>query len=950
MPRWTSFAVTAVLGLSVAACSGGGDDPVTPPPPPPPAQSIGVQLSAASGTVARGASGNTTVTLSRVGNYTGSVSITAENLPAGVTASITPTPLTGTASSATAVFTVGATAAAGSASITVRASGSGVSDATTTYALTIPAPAVALTAGSGATSIVVGGSATVPITITRSNGFAEAVTLAATGLPTGVTAAFAPATIAAGSTTSTLTLTVAGTAAAGPSTVSISASGTGVTTQSASLALTLTAATAPAISLTSTPAAVSIVAGANGTTAIGVSRTGGFAGDVTLALEGAPAGVSGAFSANPVLAAGSSSTLTISTTGAAAPGIYNLTVRGTGIGVTATTTTVAVTVTAVAGITVSAAPTAVSVAAGNATTTAVTITRAGGYAADVSLAATGLPAGVSAAFAPPTLTGGTLTSTLTLTTTTAATAGAAAVTVTASGTGVTAQTTTVNLTVTATAPTPTYTMAATSVSAQQGANGTSTVTLTRGAGFIGTVNLAVTGLPAGVTATFNPAAVTGTTSTLTLAVGGGVTAGNYTGVITGTTTGLANVTTNVALTVTAPGGGTGNVNWRFCDPTDLPLFFAFRNGTSGAWTRVTPGANNTYSFSQSGLGSVAIVRPLEGGVANVLVYNFTATEMAATALQECTSNPPNKSLNGSFANVGAGQTGSAYLGGGFGTAVAPALTFSMSFVGDGVSDLLAFRYSTTIGANFIPALTPDRVVLRRNVNYAAGSTIPVIDFTGAESFAPSTATYNVSGVGAGEISQTITSFVTSNGTSGSFLFGSLLGGTGPTTVYGVPSNRLTAGDFHLVFATASAQDGSTTRGVFQYNRELANRTIALGGQLTAPMVTSVGTAPYVRLRASGSWQAEYNDNLGVTFQQEGQATSRSWTISSSRAFQGAGSAYVEEIPDLSGVSGFNNTWGLRPGVSTTTSLSANGGIAGTIGTPGEGSTWRFAARTSTMTP
>ena len=936
---------SALFTLALAACSSGGDSGSTQPPV---TQSIGLQLSASSGTVARGASGTATLTLSRVGGYAGTVALTAENLPAGVTATFTPASLSGSAASATVVFNVGTTATAGSSTITIRAAGSGVTAATATYALSVPAPAVTLTAGSGAASIVVGGSATVPITIMRSNGFTDAVALAATGLPAGVTATFTPATIAAGSTTSTLTLIVAGTATPGASTVTISASGTGVTTQTASLALTLTAAATPAVAVAATPAAVSIVAGASGTTAIAVSRTGGFAGDVTLALEGAPAGVTGTFSANPVLSAATASTLTISTTGTAAPGMYNLTVRATGTGVTAATTTVAVTITAAPGITISTTPATVTVAAGSAVTTAVTITRLGGFAADVALAATGLPAGVSASFAPAALTGATLTSTLTLTSTTGAAVGASTVTVTASGTGVTAQTAAIALTVSAA---PAYSLAATATTLVQGATSTSTVTVTRTGGFAGTVNLTIAGLPSGVSAVFTPAAVTGTSATVTFTAAANATTGAFSATITGTATGLANVTTGVSGSVTASGGGGGgSIAWRFCDPTDLPLFFAFRNGTSGAWTRVTAGANNTYSFSLSGLGSVAIARPLENGVASVAVYNLTATEMASTALQECTTNPPGKTLNGSFANLGAGQTGNAYLSGGIGTATGPATTFSMANVGDGLGDLLAFRFSTTIGAGFIPSLTPDRVVLRRNVNYAANSTMPVIDFTGAESFAPYTATYTTTGIGAGEISQSITSFVTSNGTSGSFLFGSLLGGTGTNTVYGVPSNRLATGDFHLVFSTSSAQDGNTTRGVFQYNRELANRTIALGGLLTTPTVVTAGTAPYVRLRASGPWQAEYNDALGVTFQQAGQGTSRSWTISSSRAFYGAAGTYSEEIPDLSGVSGFDNTWGLRSGVSTTTTMTASGGITGTIGVASEGSSWRFAARTSTITP
>ncbi len=942
MPRWTSFLSTAALGLAVSACSGDGGTT----PPPPPVQSIGVQLSSASGTVARGASGNTTVTVSRVGNYTGLVSLTAENLPTGVTAAFTPAQLTGTANSATAVFSVATTAAAGTSTITVRAAGSGVTAATTTYALTIPTPAVTLTAGSGASTITVGGSATVPITITRSNGFAEAVTLAVTGLPTGVTPTFTPATIAAGSTTSTLSLVVAGSAAPGVSTVTISASGTGVTTQTASLALTLTAAATPAISLTSTPAAVSIVAGGNGTTAIGVSRTGGFAGDVTLAIDGAPAGVSGSFSANPVLAAGTSSTLTIATTGAALPGIYNLTVRGTGTGVTAATTTVAVTVAAAPAITVSATPAAVSVAAGSAVTTAVTITRVGGYAADVALAATGLPAGVTAGFAPATLTGATLTSTLTLTSTTGATLGAAAVTVTASGTGVTAQTAMVNLTVTAA---PTYTMAATTVTAQQGTNGTSTVTLTRGAGFAGTVNLAVTGLPVGVSTSFNPSAVSGVTSTLTLGVGGTVAPGNYTGVITGTTAGLANVTANVVLTVTAPGGGTGNVNWQFCETARFPLWFAFRDGNTGAWTRVTAGANQTYSFTiNNAVGGVAYAQPLAGGVAQVSVNYYTRTELTQRAVSECADNRATKPLTGSFSGLSAGQTGSVNVGSSFAQAAFPTTAFSLT-ADDGATDLLAFRTTQTVAGSTV-AIVADRAVLRRDVNYAANSAIPVIDFNGAESFAVATGQLTVNNTN-GDVTQVYANFQSSSGTFSGFSFGSLFGGASPYPLYGVPLARTRAGDFHVQIALATTLSGSSAsqfRIATQYNRELGSRTLTLGPSLTMPTVTVSATAPYARLRTVGTWQADYGEAIGITYNQSAGGV-RSWTVDASRGYLGAGAGFDLDLPDFSGVSGFDNNWGLRAGLSTDWTANAIGGLnlATSIS---EGTSFRTAARLGTITP
>jgi hypothetical protein len=50
----------------------------------------------------------------------------------------------------------------------------------------------------------------------------------------------------------------------------------------------------------------------------------------------------------------------------------------------------------------------------------------------------------------------------------------------------------------------------------RGASGTSAITITRTGGFTGNVTLSATGLPAGVTASFNPGSTTGNSSTLTL--------------------------------------------------------------------------------------------------------------------------------------------------------------------------------------------------------------------------------------------------------------------------------------------------------------------------------------------------------------------------------------------------------------------------------------------------
>ncbi|HSM13569.1 MAG TPA: FG-GAP-like repeat-containing protein [Thermoanaerobaculia bacterium] len=77
-----------------------------------------------------------------------------------------------------------------------------------------------------------------------------------------------------------------------------------------------------------TPIAQTICAGEEAQVLIDVPSVDGFSESVTLTIAGAPAGTTTAFSVNPVVPTGSS-ILTVSATGGATPGSYDLTVTGT---------------------------------------------------------------------------------------------------------------------------------------------------------------------------------------------------------------------------------------------------------------------------------------------------------------------------------------------------------------------------------------------------------------------------------------------------------------------------------------------------------------------------------------------------------------------------------------------------------------------------------------------
>jgi hypothetical protein len=192
-------------------------------------------------------------------------------------------------------------------------------------------------------TITQGSNGTSTITITSLNGFNSATTLSATGLPSGVTAAFStnPVTPPAnGSATSTLTLTATSSATTGAATVTITGV-SGSTTRSTTIALTVTAAATPNFTIAASPSSLTVTQGGNGASTISISSQNSFSSATTLSATGLPSGVTAAFSTNPVTppANGSAtSTLTLTASATATTGAATVTVTGTSGSLTHSTT------------------------------------------------------------------------------------------------------------------------------------------------------------------------------------------------------------------------------------------------------------------------------------------------------------------------------------------------------------------------------------------------------------------------------------------------------------------------------------------------------------------------------------------------------------------------------------------------------------------------------------
>ncbi len=280
--------------------------------------------------VTQGSSGSTTITVNPTNGFTGSVSLSASGLPAGVTASFNPASTTGTSS---LTLTASATATTGTATVTITGT-SGSLTHTTTVTLTVNAAAVpnfSLSASPASVSVTQGGSGSSTVTVTPINGFNGNVSLSASGLPSGVTASFNPASA---TTTSTVTFTASSTATTGTTTVAITGT-SGSLTQSTTITLTVNAVATPNFSLSASPASVAITQGNSGTSTITVTPVNGFTGSVSLSASGLPSGVTASF--NPASTT-STSVLTLTASATATTGAATVTITGTSGSLTHTTT------------------------------------------------------------------------------------------------------------------------------------------------------------------------------------------------------------------------------------------------------------------------------------------------------------------------------------------------------------------------------------------------------------------------------------------------------------------------------------------------------------------------------------------------------------------------------------------------------------------------------------
>src|SRR5271154_3051101 len=258
-----------------------------------------------------------------------------------------------------------------------------------------PAGDFSLAASPSSVSLTQGNSIPVSVSAKAVNGLTGNVSVAITGLPSGVTSSPAsPFSIAVGSTMS-VTLTAAKAANLGPTLLSFEGT-QGKLSHSASAALNVGPFADFGIAIQ--PGSVSLTQGAaSSPVSVVVTPLNAFSGNVAVSIAGLPAGISASTGGQFNITAGTPRTITFNAAPTVAPGTAALTLQGTS-GSLSHTASAAIQIQAAVspdfGLTV--APGLVAVTQGHQSQLAISASGINGFSGNVAVAISGLPAGVTA--------------------------------------------------------------------------------------------------------------------------------------------------------------------------------------------------------------------------------------------------------------------------------------------------------------------------------------------------------------------------------------------------------------------------------------------------------------------------------------------------------------------------------------------------------------------------
>jgi len=369
-----------------------------------------ISTSITTGAIAQGGNGfifTPTITAVTFGGFDSAIALSASGMPTGVTPSFNissfPAPGNGTSSMS---FSVAPNAAPGTYPITVIGTGGGITN-TTTFFLVIEGLDIYASSSPNILTVTQGSSATSIITVMPVNGFTGAVPLSASGLPDGVTASFNPNPLTGGGGNSVLTLTASDTAMIGTAAVLITAAAPYPPGVAPVILLSVVSPSAPNFTISAVPASVSVSQGNTASATITTAGINGFNAPISFSASGQyyangqPIGINVSFNPTSTIAPGSgATTVTFSAGIIIPPGVYPITITGTGGGIAQSVTVMVTVLPQAPSFSIFPGATPISIAQGATGSTTIYLVIGGGFDSDVVLSASGQPSGVTVSFTP----------------------------------------------------------------------------------------------------------------------------------------------------------------------------------------------------------------------------------------------------------------------------------------------------------------------------------------------------------------------------------------------------------------------------------------------------------------------------------------------------------------------------------------------------------------------
>lgn len=463
----------------------------------------------------------------------------------------------------------------------------------------------------------------------------------------------------------------------------------------------------------------------------------------------------------------------------------------------------------------------------------------------------------------------------------------------------------------------TLALASTALTVSAGGHTTTGVTITPMNG-AGPVTLSVEGAPTGLTAAFDPSPAT-TASALTVTTVAALAPGSYNLTVRGVSIGSTDQTVPFTVNVVSAGTGSVSVSFANCPASERPAWFAFQDG-SGAWTQVT-GVGDVYQFTFAGPnGGLAYATTTGSPIVTVEYFNGsdlpTNTLDYLVRLDRC-PDLVGETVNGTVAGLAAGELANVSIGSAQ-AQVNGNVAFQVLNARDGSMDLVGFKSLATDPG------TGSRMFLQRGLNPANGGSVGAMDFSGANSFAPTSATMTISNLLGGETYKHAMYYYTAGGTDNcelSNLYTEMPGSAGTFTAFGVPAINQLGTDWHAVglFTTVGP---NSFRTLVQYFQAMGPQTLTLGAALPTPTV-SVLAGPYKRLQGVVTLPSDYTSRASLRYQDQGASQALA-IISATMAWLG-GASVTLSLPDFTGVTGWNNAW--APPTGSTVFWSMQGSTA-----------------------